>query len=673
MNQAIEIRFLYAIPLRGVEVAHLGQSIRFRWAAGAACAVKLTPNAEGDIELADGRHRAMILRLRHDGVAPLALKARCRGAGWLAGHTELWSEHAVPPGESDLNLDTREFRVCQDHGAVSFIQLEWTGLNAGELTLLSLALAEQNAGEFFAPRVDRYGQRVKGDWPGKVRSEAEFHADAAQPPPPALPGRDRFGGLAEGPRFKATGFFRFEQARDIWWIVTPEGAPFLSLGPCCVSPGVIRNRIQGREELFAELPARDGVWSAAWEGEHPGKPLDPELRTLDSYGGKADSQTVNFYIANLLRKWGPGWFEEWGQLTTARLRHWGMNTLACWSDLTFAVTAGIPYAVPADCVCPPPFADLLPGPQDGPFPLHQVPDVFHPEFERRARGWFNRLEMFRNDPFVLGYFVGNEEAWCSWQSPFILPRRWESRRVFVGELETRYGSIGNLNTAWGTTFRSFAHLKEFRHAGNPPGLSPEGVACCDDFLRRFADRYFGVVRSALAAGDPNHAFLGCRYLALPPRQCLLDGAAPHMDAVSINWYLWHKQKPEDAAEFLSRWHRAVGGKPLIISEYAFAATDERLLASLYPAFSQQERAALAGTMTRELFRLPFVVGAHWFQYADEPLAGRCLDDGERANLGLVDVADRPHGEVVETLRRVASTMYGEHGRRSSNLSAKEGS
>jgi hypothetical protein len=48
---------------------------------------------------------------------------------------------------------------------------------------------------------------------------------------------------------------------------------------------------------------------------------------------------------------------------------------------------------------------------------------------------------------------------------------------------------------------------------------------------------------------------------------------------------------------------------------------------------------------RSLAQLPYVVGADWFQYYDEPPHGRSLD-GEDYNFGLVDIHDRPYSAVT---------------------------
>ena len=45
-------------------------------------------------------------------------------------------------------------------------------------------------------------------------------------------------------------------------------------------------------------------------------------------------------------------------------------------------------------------------------------------------------------------------------------------------------------------------------------------------------------------------------------------------------------------------------------------------------------------------RLPYVLGADWFQYFDEPTHGR--GDGENFNFGLVDIHDQPYEELTST-------------------------
>jgi agarase len=51
-----------------------------------------------------------------------------------------------------------------------------------------------------------------------------------------------------------------------------------------------------------------------------------------------------------------------------------------------------------------------------------------------------------------------------------------------------------------------------------------------------------------------------------------------------------------------------------------------------------------------------MVGAHWFQYIDEPISGRAFD-GENANIGFVTTTDIPYPELIEAVKEVTSNMY----------------
>src|SRR5205085_2796218 len=93
-------------------------------------------------------------------------------------------------------------------------------------------------------------------------------------------------------------------------------------------------------------------------------------------------------------------------------------------------------------------------------------------------------------------------------------------------------------------------------------------------------------------------------------------------------------------------------KPLMVTEYYFSAMENSTgnkndHGPYILVQTQAERAAGAGAMTRNLARLPYLVGTHWFQFADEPPKGR--DDGEDFNFGLVDVWNKPYEGLVKAL------------------------
>lgn len=90
--------------------------------------------------------------------------------------------------------------------------------------------------------VDRYGQYLHQDWPGKVVSDEQLRSEYAEEATRlahVAPDRiryDRYGGLKELGRHKATGYFRLEQIDGRWWFVTPDGHLFVLKAVDAFSP-----------------------------------------------------------------------------------------------------------------------------------------------------------------------------------------------------------------------------------------------------------------------------------------------------------------------------------------------------------------------------------------------------------------------------------------------------
>ena len=82
---------------------------------------------------------------------------------------------------------------------------------------------------------------------------------------------------------------------------------------------------------------------------------------------------------------------------------------------------------------------------------------------------------------------------------------------------------------------------------------------------------------------------------------------------------------------------------------------------LHPAF--KEDGSFAHRFNREakiVARLehPNIVGAHWFQYIDQPYTARgSSDDGENYQIGFVDGCDTPYPELIKASREVNWDLY----------------
>jgi hypothetical protein len=96
--------------------------------------------------------------------------------------------------------------------------------------------------------------------------------------------------------------------------------------------------------------------------------------------------------------------------------------------------------------------------------------------------------------------------------------------------------------------------------------------------------------------------------------------------------------------------RSALGKPALIGEFHFGSTDRGLFwEGLVSAGRESERGPAYSRYLRTVADNPDFVGAHWFQYIDEPLTGRTLD-GENAHVGFVTVADLPYAGLAAAAR-----------------------
>ena len=485
------------------------------------------------------------------------------------------------------------------------------------------------------PFIDRFGQYKHAQWPGKLTKEsalqkrrtAEARELKARPPVAA---RDSFGGWADGPQREATGWFRTEKIDGKWWLITPEGHLFFSLGVDCVNTGEL-TFVTGRDEWFAELPDRNqGSFAALYtevQGAHSGSEI---------IGGKG--WAFSFYRANLIRKYGDNWGEQWRNLAYARLRSWGFNTVANWSQADVINSSTLPYVVSTS------ISDVRPI-TGGTGYWSKMKDVFAPEFEARADAAFQWVAAAHaKNPLCIGYFADNELAWEGFQRGILeSPTDQPCRQAFIADLQARYTSLPALNTAWGVTAESWDAL---RTPGTP---NPAAKADLDAFLYRFSRRYFDVVAAACRKYAPHQLYLGCRF-AGPPTRETERACAEVVDVMSYN--LYYSTLPAD------QW---VGdrdlGKPIVIGEFHFGALDRGMFhTGLRATANQKERAECYAKYVRSVASHPAFVGCHWFQFVDEPNTGRWFD-GENYNIGFIDVTDTPYKEMVKSARRVHAELY----------------
>jgi hypothetical protein len=430
------------------------------------------------------------------------------------------------------------------------------------------------------PLVDEFGQYRHVEWPGKAHTLDELTrawAAEARSLPETSAERCPYGGFVHTAA-TATGFFHVEQIDGRWWFVCPDGHLFFSTGINGVGP-FSGTRVQGRERLFTALPPGD-LFPAAGPGTDRGR-----------------GPSGSFLTWNLARRFGvDGWLSRWAAFTTRRLAAWGFNSIHYWQPRGADETAEprVPYA------------QMLRGWQTSDS-IMGMPDVYAAEFpDRVERTAAQQLDARSRDPWMLGYFIGNEPPW---------PGR---EGLLVDAILA--GPDGAMQR------RLKAHL-----AG---GDTQERRRV---FVYAAFERYVEIVNAACRRHAPHHLNLGIRF-----------GGDAHDDlirtlrGVDVFSYNTYRYVPSRAT--LDRLYTLVQ-RPILIGEFHIGAPERGLASGLVQAMNQEERGVAYRYFVEQGAAHPALVGAHWFQWADQPATGR--NDGENYNIGFVDVTDRPYGELVE--------------------------
>lgn len=477
--------------------------------------------------------------------------------------------------------------------------------------------------------VDELGQWTARDWPGKTHDLDElqrklFTARTAAANSGFRPDWNEFGGSTRH-RFDASGYFRTERRDGRWWLVDPSGCGFFSAGLDAVIPGDGAAIVPGTEKLFAFLPPKDGPYAEAWKFE-----------------GRMNVETFAFPVANLIRVFGDHWRAAWTKITAARLRNWGFNTVAAFSDLQFARASGLPYTL------------RLPRfPQTKVHLFRDLPDVFDPEYERDARECAEPLREYADDPRVLGYFPRNEPLWAFGKynlASAMLEANpgTATRREFSRWLEGRYaGDVATWSRAWNRPFESFRQtetdlLHQVEH------LSPQAQKDTWEFSKVIARRYVEVACRPLREVLPHHMNLGMRYAWISSELCY-EGS-DFYDVFTINNY-----NMEPPLRTIAEVARA-SGKPVLLGEWHHGATDRGLPASGLRRVPTQHDRGVAYRRYLELCAAdPNCVGAHYFKLGDQSVLGRF--DGENYQIGLIDCCHQPYDEMIAEVRKSHDRIY----------------
>lgn len=404
------------------------------------------------------------------------------------------------------------------------------------------------------------------------------------------------------------------EINGVQWLIDPDGQPFYSKGVNIVRP-------------FNETAKTRAGQAYCWN---------------------------NFYPS----------VEKWRELVGKQLKEWGFNTLGGWSDpspdLGQALTVDLELGRNAR--------------------FHWV-DPFDPNMERMTIETAKELTApYRNLPNLIGYFSDNEVGW--WNSPLFeqyLLQSWpnHTKRLLWQMIYDQYGgSWDKLLEDW-VPHGGADNFESLKNGGAVLKLRPggNGIRLVDRFLSACTKRYYELMFKGIRAAHPGALYLGDR-LPLYYQQDAILSMGDNVDCISTNYNI---DVPDGwVAPYFFEGLRKLSGKPVLVSEFFFAAQENRSgnhnetvnnpnstkPGHLMTVDTQTQRVWGAGNAVLNFARFPNVVGTHWFQYCDEPLGGR-EGDGEDYNMGLVDTANRPYEELTESFKRlnaVVETIHRTSGR-----------
>ncbi|HQY87883.1 MAG TPA: hypothetical protein PK402_04440, partial [Tepidisphaeraceae bacterium] len=259
---------------------------------------------------------------------------------------------------------------------------------------------------------------------------------------------------------------------------------------------------------------------------------------------------------------------------------------------------------------------------------------------------------------LVGYYTDNELDWGDGGAgPSLyfdnLASNDPNRRKVVEVIRQLWPDLESFNIAWSLD------LKDWNELDLMPELPRESAdtyaKLLSAWLEQLSTDYFQMTSEMVRKHDPNHLILGVRFKGNAPIE-VVKGSRGKTDAVSINYYVSDaKLDPHMFPEMY-----AAGEQPIILTEYSFHALDgtsgnRNTFGFAAQVLDQEARAEGYKVFTQRLARVPYIIGADWFQWSDEPPSGR-TSDGEDVNFGVVDIDDRAYPLLVESIQKTTPTL-----------------
>lgn len=337
-----------------------------------------------------------------------------------------------------------------------------------------------------------------------------------------------------------------------------------------------------------------------------------------------------------------GDFKRWKSAVIKLLSENGFNTLASWSDgrlednrLYGTICLYVAGYTHDRCL-----------------------DGLRPGFEDRVReNALDRLKDHPNIDNIIGFYLDNEMPWYGKSGWDIIPNytllevafglqpddaAYQAARQFLID---RYKTAQAFSQSWGQPLKSWDDIdtKYLRKCVNDQAQKDRS-----DFTAIVAEKFFATAARVVRELVPGKLILGTRFGRTAPDPVTV-ACGKYCDVISFNDY---RRQPKADPDLLARYWLLGNKRPLMVTEYSWRAEENT---SGNPntggagavVKTQAERAANYQSYVEDLLSYPMVIGAHWFEFADQSPQGRF--DGENSNYGIVDIKHRPYTKLLQAM------------------------
>ena len=572
------------------------------------------------------------------------------GSNYDSGDLQNMNQLIIRMGEPVTNNEPSHLKFCNPRHThwlsdeIVLRETDYSPKRIADSAVGETRIAGTNTLSDFNPWIDQFGQRMYGDWPGRVESYHDYEVYkrtelewlARQPGPT---GWSQYGGYIQGDNHNGTGHFRTQKINGKWWFIDPEGYPFFSVGIVGVGDagGASKNKIGNIDRstwqerctsatMPPELSNRCGdeeffnYWYEAicYKYDHakcnPSAPETPADRDIATEAGK----------------------QEWAKYTAmnqARFKKWGVNTHGCWT-----------YNHQATQQVGNEYASQIPG-LDG---TERVP---YTVFVNSNVAGVKLTDGFGRDPNVPSQKIWNIDG--------------DDDEVGLqAEIEGKIEQYVKDHNTWLND-----KIEEGLTVDSDPyclGVFIDNEVKTTGSTQTMWRTYFRAAERAIRNKLPNKLYL-CNRWAGYPTDFLIGLSAQHCDVVTYNWYrneVNEKHLPFPSIDGM-HYHNGVDvlagrvlpyDKPTMIGEFTIGTFDGVNVASgARHAPTDEQRGRIAAHYWQTALNTKNIVGAHWFRYTDQFLTGR--GDGESYQNGFLSMLDYPYYDFIQEIQKFTHSMY----------------